>query len=499
MPAIFCWLVLGTILAVGLALRFWHIRDCGLSMWDEYSYVRSARWISTFGREGHPHAPDVAPPLYPMLMALCFLLAGFRDWVAVSSSAITSFLTLPALYVLGGRLYGRSSALVATAFLAANPYNVIYARQALTDATFQFFFMLAVLGLFVLVGTGGRTWLWFGGLALGLCECTKYHGFFAWCSVAPGALRSLWKREIRAPALVARVVLPAAMAFAVFLPWLVLVEHEWGIGKLVQHYIGYSALRAESLGSPRELWTYLKLWCGPWLLLPAGVGLCVAARQLRDGDVLLFAWLLLFLVGSSLYFAYPRLLLPVTGCLALAAGRSVLLLPPGRPRMWSAIGLSAVALVSGWTASNRHLVPLGEGYRAAGDYLATRMTRGEKVATLTQPVLWHYVGVPLKDLSEAEIAQSLRAGEPLIVAVDIVAFWPANRRLLDQNRDAMELLQTFENRLSEPDVLSSLGLVDFRAYKRNPDEARWRLVNTIQVFRVTRPWVIPAPGGSGST
>ena len=90
LPGAVHWLLLLGILAAGLLLRFWRIRECGLSMWDEYSYVRSARWISTLGHDGHPHAPDVAPPLYPIWMAICFLVAGYHDWVAISASAISS-------------------------------------------------------------------------------------------------------------------------------------------------------------------------------------------------------------------------------------------------------------------------------------------------------------------------------------------------------------------------------------------------------------------------
>src|SRR2546422_893080 len=106
LPDAMHWLLLVIILATGLTLRFWHIGECGLSMWDEYSYVRSARWLSKLGREGRPHAPDVAPPLYPIWVAVCFLLAGYHDWVAFCASAVASFLTLPAVYILGARRHG---------------------------------------------------------------------------------------------------------------------------------------------------------------------------------------------------------------------------------------------------------------------------------------------------------------------------------------------------------------------------------------------------------
>ncbi|HKN47203.1 MAG TPA: hypothetical protein VJ144_04440, partial [Candidatus Polarisedimenticolia bacterium] len=58
--------LLVVILAIAAVLRFWKINECGLSMWDEYAYVRSGRFIATFGREGGPHAPDVAPALFPL-------------------------------------------------------------------------------------------------------------------------------------------------------------------------------------------------------------------------------------------------------------------------------------------------------------------------------------------------------------------------------------------------------------------------------------------------
>lgn len=56
--------------------------------------------------------------------------------------------------------------------------------------------------------------------------------------------------------------------------------------------------------------------------------------------------------------------------------------------------------------------------------------------------------------------------------------------------DAFRLLQTFDHPLSEPDVLTALGPIDFREYTRYPQDPRWDLVRTIRVFRVTRPWEI---------
>jgi len=356
--------------------------------------------------------------------------------------------------------------------------------------------VVAMLALLALIRTGEHRWLWCGGIALGLCEATKYHGFFAWCAVVPEALGALGRGVVGARALAERLLLPAAVGFAVFLPWIVVVAHEWGIGRLLQHYVGYSSLMGDANGGPLRLWAYLSLWCGPWLLVAAGVGLLGAVRQLREGDGLLLAWLILFAVGSFFYVAYPRLILPLTSCLALAAGRTVLLAVKGRARGWIVTALCAVALGTGLRGSVRHLGPYGSGYRAAGAYLASQLESGAMVATLTQPVLWHYVGHQVPDLMEPEIEHRLRAGERLIFAVDLAAFRQANLLLLRRNADAFELLRTFRNPVSETDILTTLGLNDFREYKRNPRDPRWDLVGTIQVFQVTRPWEIAEGEGA---
>ncbi len=78
------------------------------------------------------HQPDITHgPLYPIILAVAFGALGARDTVASFVSGLFYLLTIPALYVLGNRLFGRATALVATLIFTFNALMLEYAASGL--------------------------------------------------------------------------------------------------------------------------------------------------------------------------------------------------------------------------------------------------------------------------------------------------------------------------------------------------------------------------------
>lgn len=463
-------------------------------MWDEYLYVRSGQWFATLGEEGRPHGADFAPALYPFYMGLFFMVFGVRDSVAIASSATASLATLVAVYLLGRRLYGPQAALAAVGFLAGNLFNVLFARQAITDALFQCLFVFAVYALLVWVDEGRRGWGILGGVALGLCEHTKYHGVFAWLVIA------LWAAWRGARGLIPwrvaslRLLGAGLIGMAVFSPWLIVIAHHYGPGFFVRHYLGYTLGASGERGTPLHLWTCLSLWCGPLFLALAGAGLVMAVRQWRAGDQVVVPWILLFGLGSFLYMAYPRLLLPMTSGLALLAGRTVGVMVAKVPGRWAVVSLCCLAFLTEGVQAWPRIGPFGSGYRVAGSYLVAEIPAGALAAGTIQPVIWHYYGMELPELSDPAVEERLGGGEPVYFVTDLLLHKkPASRELMERNAGRFRLVRAFDNPVSETDILTTLGPAAFRDYRKDPGADRWVDIRQIRLYRVTQPWDVRNP------
>ena len=89
--------------------------------------------------------PDVVnAPLFPVLLALAFGARGATDAVASQVSGLFYLLTVPALYLLGSRVFSRNVGLIAALIFSANPLMLEYASSGL-PITLQTFLMTCLL------------------------------------------------------------------------------------------------------------------------------------------------------------------------------------------------------------------------------------------------------------------------------------------------------------------------------------------------------------------
>lgn len=144
-------LLLGTVLATALVLRWIGLAGQGIANYDEAAHLLEAR----FFRLRFLHPGDTWPaileglplfhakPLHAALLAVVQALAGDHPWAGGIVSGLFGTATVYLVYRLGRKLWGANVGLLASAMLAALPWAVLYGRMALAEADSAFFVLLS--------------------------------------------------------------------------------------------------------------------------------------------------------------------------------------------------------------------------------------------------------------------------------------------------------------------------------------------------------------------
>ncbi|HEX4467004.1 MAG TPA: glycosyltransferase family 39 protein [Solirubrobacteraceae bacterium] len=397
------WAALAALLVLALALRLWGIRQ-GLpyvyNLDESDHFVPHAVEMFRHGLNPHYFAN---PPALTYLEHYLFLIwfggakaaehvysrdPGRFYEVARGMSAVLGTLAVWELYVLGTRLFGRLTGLIAAAVEAFAFLPVFYSRLALNDVPTLVPLTLSLIGSVGYAQSGRRRELLLAAVGLGLACATKYTaGVVVLALIAALVLRArrpatasandqrstdggarinverpvsppLKRRGSGAPRVLAAVALAVAVALLAFLianPYSLLDFHAF------RHELAHqSSLASESqgkLGSPRNGGFAYYLWTLTW-----GLG-WVPALAALGGAVLLWRrdalarWLLiptgvaflLFMGSQGRYFG--RWLLPVFPVLCLLAAylcvEGSALLLRARPRLRGALVAAAtIALIA---------------------------------------------------------------------------------------------------------------------------------------------------------
>ncbi|HID63151.1 MAG TPA: phospholipid carrier-dependent glycosyltransferase [Anaerolineae bacterium] len=162
--------ILGSTLVLGALTRLVPIATNRFHQ-DEALYSTWALHIAT-GRDVLLNGlPVDKPPLFLYTLALFFKLFGPSEVTARLPGVLASTASVALVYYLALRLYGRPTALVATALMALSPFNILFAPTALTDPLL----VALVLGALCLAVEGH----WTGaGIMAGLAAAAKQQGLF---------------------------------------------------------------------------------------------------------------------------------------------------------------------------------------------------------------------------------------------------------------------------------------------------------------------------------
>lgn len=153
-------------------IMFWNLTALGLSHWDEYNYIETAEW---FLRIPGGAFTIYEPPGFPFIVALFFRLFGVRDYVAIAASGLFAVATVGFVAYLGLKLFDFEVGLTAAILLMLTPLLITYARMALTDTTFMFFYSLAAATMYFALKSGRIRTIAVAGIALSACTMTKFN------------------------------------------------------------------------------------------------------------------------------------------------------------------------------------------------------------------------------------------------------------------------------------------------------------------------------------
>ncbi|HYN08764.1 MAG TPA: glycosyltransferase family 39 protein [Vicinamibacterales bacterium] len=356
----------------------------GIDHYDEGAYAMTAAALATGGwpEEIYPLQHYLSPPLFFGLAALVMRVVGTTAVSLSSVSVVAGIGTVVLVYLAGRRWFGRAAAGAAALAVTLSDFHILYSRAGLTDVLFAGLFLLAIVLFAKAEEQGSLPIAAVAGVITGLAWNTKYHGWLAVVVAAVAVLPRLFgpNRRPWRPT-VGRLVLAAAIAGTLYLPWVLFVEaQEGGYAKLAAEHSrflrpgqafqnGLAQLRAQlylegwtARLAPLALvcWVMLtnratrrldSVWYGALLVLSSlalgatavigllalgAVAMLVRRHGIRWGPhwypIVFFA---LFAGLMPLYTPYPRLLLPcfVASTLLASAAIDEMLVAGMTPRL----------------------------------------------------------------------------------------------------------------------------------------------------------------------
>jgi hypothetical protein len=206
---------------------------------------------------------DRHPTLFSHLQAISMTLFGTNVFGVRILSAVTGSLTLPLVYLLARRMFGRWAATMAALLLAVSHWHIHFSRLALDDIQVSFFSTLSIL--FLYRGTESKRELDYclSGLSLGLCFYFGDKALFLPPIIVLSLLymvitkRGFLRRQYR------NLAVLAASALLAFAPLgLYYLRHGWQNflpARIKARSISNNLDRAYAIYGTRELWDVLRI------------------------------------------------------------------------------------------------------------------------------------------------------------------------------------------------------------------------------------------------
>jgi len=129
---------------------------------------------------------NVFPPFYPFLTALLFPLTGDIELAGRIISVILGTLTIIPIFYLGKKLFGVTVTMFSVLLSVFQPYLVQFSGSVLTESTYTFLLVLAVLVGWQGLNSRSKGLMFLLGSLLGLAYLTRPEGigfvilFFLW-------------------------------------------------------------------------------------------------------------------------------------------------------------------------------------------------------------------------------------------------------------------------------------------------------------------------------
>ncbi len=378
-------------------------------------YFYLANFAQTFGR-GYGLVPTTsAPPAESPLPPLEMMArqAPERAGLFLAGRAMTALLgaaTIPLLFALGTRLFGRQTGLGGALLYAVAPLAVVHAHFLTVDVPATFFVTLALWASSRLldVETMSVKQAWgaytLAGVACGLCAATKYNTGLV--LIAPLVAHYLTRNpnacQLHRKAHFVVMLIAAGFAFIVGCPGPLINWDAFWNGTYYGTGVRYELFEHSRTGhgllfvNTGPGWWYhlavsLPYGLGIPLLLLSLAGLVYACRQRSRGDILLLAfWMLYFGATGFSAVRFARYMLPLFPVLCLFAARLVCepLANQTVRRILQVAGALTLVLTGAYTFALTQRMAQPDPRDLAAAYLNEQSPNGASVAFATVP--WYY-------------------------------------------------------------------------------------------------------------
>jgi 4-amino-4-deoxy-L-arabinose transferase-like glycosyltransferase len=342
-PEQLTWVLISAFLVVAFVLRAWGARF-GLPEYvyhpDEHAIVDRAAAILRTG-DYSPHWFNY-PSVYIYLQALSYIpyflisaARGFGNTIPdpapygfyFAGRLMTAFvgaLTVPVVYALGARLFGRRTGLLSCTLLTFWLLHVVHSHYVTTDVPAAFFVTLSLLFCGLLIQTADMRYTVLAGLVAGLAASTKYPAAVTLLPVVVAQVLSRSTREWQTLARRLGLTLAAfAGGFLLGTPYAVL-ELNTFLSSLASVLGHYGASQPGFEGGTAWLW-YLRetLTSADAVIVGLGlVGIVWAVVKHRRGDLVLLSFLVPYYLLISLWrVRFERNLVALLPLLAVLAAR----------------------------------------------------------------------------------------------------------------------------------------------------------------------------------
>ncbi len=363
------WIIfLVLIVVLGGFLRFYGL-DWGLP-WryhvDENAFINAAH---AMGKAPHYNYLNPEWFYHPSLnIYLVCLLSWFYSFfgnltlpgvhlLGRINSAFWGTLSIPMIFLLGCRLYGKAAGILAALFLSVTVIHVQMSHFFTPDVTLVFFVTAVMYFSAGLMRTGRLRDYLLAGAAAGVGMASKY-----W---APAVVPILTAHIIRLIELkcfsweenkkILLSLILAGLAFFIFSPYVIL-----DAGSAVPKILWWAK---KTTGAIPQIWAYHFEGTIPWLFLitdniPWGLGLPLTVLsgigfiflliRHRKKDILLAAWIIVnFSLIGSWYIKSIRYILPLVPFLLLAA--SGMIVAAFRRRYFRVAAIAALVFAFVWS------------------------------------------------------------------------------------------------------------------------------------------------------
>lgn len=443
-------IILSLLLLIAAVFRFWAYDTLGIAHFDEGGYAMSAMAVYEWRADWlYPLQHLLSPALFFTLSGLVMSLLGAPADVALFMvSSVAGTLTVGIIYSIGRNIYGREAGVAAALLVALADYHIGFSRAGLTDVTFCFLFLLALVAYIRAERVESFFWAIIAGILTGLAWNTKYHGWLAGVVAGAALLPYLLQHDwTRFRAGFARVFTAAVVATLMYVPWFLYINAQEGgyaymaeyqsgflepsnfLRNIISHayaqyYLdGWSGMLAPLMGTIAVAILYRRLNATIFML---GVAMLLGGLVLGESIVVmvlalvglvalmqdspgyersvLISFFLVFSLLSPFYFPYTRLLLPLMCAAYILAGIGLVglvkngvplvrLCPP-RYQLLSMVALSlalAFPIISTGMSIRGHTYLPSTGFLTAVEEIVPLIPENNDVAVIGEPAAVFYL------------------------------------------------------------------------------------------------------------